>query len=342
MAVSVHKWLFGKFKDINHSRMDKHIDIIAKNSGKSKAYIKRDMAINFLTRGTGYTDYFRCDFINLSSEEKNTFVTAKTFYKILEYLNDEEYIVLLRDKLIFDELFRQYLKRDFINLRTNSKEQFNQFLQGKTTVFAKDPTGEGGHGISKITISEVESTDKLYDELKSKGQLLVEDAIIQSDDLNEINPYVVNSFRIVTLYKDGKAHIINNALRINQDDSTVIGCTNDLYLSLGADGRINSNVIDDYANVYDTHPMTGKKFADVKINGVQEAFDMVCEAAEKIPQVRYIGWDIAFSKNGPVLVEGNEYPGYGLLQFYKLKNKRTGHLKEISDVLGDEMKNIKI
>ena len=274
MAVSVHKWLLNKFRDINHSRMDKHIDIIAKNSGKSKAYIKFDIIRNFLIRGTGYTDYFRCDFINLSAKEKKTFVTAKTFYKILEYLNDEEYIVL--------------------------------------------------------------------DELKANGQLLVEEAIVQSDDLNEINPCVVNSWRVVTLYKDGKAHIINNALRINQDESNVIGCTNDLYLSLDADGRIDSNVIDDYGNVYDKHPMTGKKFSEVKIAGVREALDMVVEAAEKIPQVRYIGWDIAFSKNGPVMVEGNEYPGYGLLQFYKLKGKRTGHLKEIADVLGDEMNNIKL
>lgn len=188
----------------------------------------------------------------------------------------------------------------------------------------------------------MKDSNKLYDELKANGQLLVEEAIIQSDDLNEINPCVVNSWRVVTLYKDGKAHIINNALRINQDESNVIGCTNDLYLSLDADGRIDSNVIDDYGNVYDKHPMTGKKFSEVKIAGVREALDMVVEAAEKIPQVRYIGWDIAFSKNGPVMVEGNEYPGYGLLQFYKLKGKRTGHLKEIADVLGDEMNNIKI
>lgn len=342
MAVSVHKWLLNKFRDINHSRMDKHIDIIAKNSGKSKAYIKFDIIRNFLIRGTGYTDYFRCDFINLSAKEKKTFVTAKTFYKILEYLNDEEYIVLLRDKLVFDELFKKYLKRDFINLRTGSKEDFKKFLDGRETVFAKDPTGEGGHGISKITAADVKDSNKLYDELKANGQLLVEEAIVQSDDLNEINPCVVNSWRVVTLYKDGKAHIINNALRINQDESNVIGCTNDLYLSLDADGRIDSNVIDDYGNVYDKHPMTGKKFSEVKIAGVREALDMVVEAAEKIPQVRYIGWDIAFSKNGPVMVEGNEYPGYGLLQFYKLKGKRTGHLKEIADVLGDEMNNIKL
>ena len=65
MAVSVHKWLLNKFRDINHSRMDKHIDIIAKNSGKSKAYIKFDIIRNFLIRGTGYTDYFRFDFIKV-------------------------------------------------------------------------------------------------------------------------------------------------------------------------------------------------------------------------------------------------------------------------------------
>jgi D-alanine-D-alanine ligase-like ATP-grasp enzyme len=69
---------------------------------------------------------------------------------------------------------------------------------------------------------------------------------------------------------------------------------------------------------------------------------MCKQAAKKIPEVRYIGWDVAFTENGPVIVEGNEYPGYGLLQFYKLKNKKTGHLKEISDILGDEMKNIKL
>ena len=40
---------------------------------------------------------------------------------------------------------------------------------------------------------------------KNEEQYLVEESIVQSKDLNEINPNVVNSFRIVTLYKDGKA-----------------------------------------------------------------------------------------------------------------------------------------
>ena len=342
MAMSATKWLMNKFKDINRERLDKHIETIHKNTGKSKLYIRMDMMWNFLTRGTGYTDYFRCNFIELSSKEKDTFATAKKFYKLLAYLNSEEYLVVLNDKLIFDELFKEYLGRDFINLQISSPEQFKKFLSDKTTVFAKENHGEGGHGITKLKVSDIKDTDALYKELKEKGQLLVEDAIIQHEDLNQINPYVVCSFRIITLYKDGKAYMIANAMRINQDDAEVIGCTNDLYFSIGADGKIDSNVVDDYGNVYETHPMTGKRFADVVIHGVKEAFDMCVEAHQRIPQVRYIGWDVAFSVNGPVMVEGNEYPGYGLVQHFKLKDKRTGHLKEIADVLGDEYDQIKL
>lgn len=338
--MSVRKWIYRKIRGMDKERLNKHLDVISKNTGKSKMYIKYDIFKNFITRGSGYTDYFRGDYINLTSKEKDTFVTAKKFYKIIHYLNDQRYIVLLNDKLVFNKYFNEYIKRDYINLRESTLDEFKKFLKGKKIVFAKEPTGEGGHGISKIIVKEYD-VDKLYNKLTSNNQLLVEEEIIQSDDLNEINPNVVNSFRIITIMdKEGKVHLVNNALRINQDDAEVIGCTNDLYFSLNAEGKIDSNVIDDYGNIYDKHPLTGKKFSDVKIKGVKEAFEMCMNAHKKIPQVRYIGWDIAFTNKGPVMVEGNEYPGYGLIQHFKLKNKKEGHLKEISDILGVEINNI--
>ena len=342
MAVSVRKWLLHKFTDINKDRMKRHIDIISKKSGKSKMRIRLDIVKCFLLYGAGYTDYFRGDFINLTHEEKKTWATARRFYKLNAYLNDERYSVILEDKLIFNEMFHEYLKRDFISLRKSTPDDLRRFLEGREIVFAKASTGEGGHGIKKLRVSEISDVDALYRELCSKGQYLVEEAIVQSGDLNEINPCVVNSFRIVTIYKDTGAKVVSNALRINQDDTDVIGCTNDLYCSLSEDGTISSNVIDDYANVYESHPMTGKRFADVRIKDVKKAFEMCEEAASRIPQVRYIGWDVAFSDKGPVLVEGNEYPGYGILQFYALNGSRTGHLKEVADFLGDEYKNIRL
>lgn len=342
MALPVRKWLMRKFKDINKDRMKRHIEIIRQNSGKSKLYIRFDIAKSFFLYGAGYTDYFRGDFIHLTREEKKTWATARRFYRLNAYLNDERYSVILQDKLIFNEFFYEYLNRDFISLRKSTPEDLRCFLQGKDVVFAKASTGEGGHGIRKLRVAEITDVDALYRELCDHGQYLLEDAIIQSDDLNEINPCVVNSFRVVTIYKDTGAKVVSNALRINQDDADVIGCTNDLYCSLDEDGHISSNVIDDYAQVYTAHPMTGKVFSEVCIRDVKKAFEMCEEAASRIPQVRYIGWDVAFSDKGPVLVEGNEYPGYGILQFYALNGSRTGHLKEVADFLGDEYDRIKL
>ena len=208
-------------------------------------------------------------------------------------------------------------------------------------IFAKDPIGECGHGITKIDTTKIEDKNKLFDELIKNKQYLVEEEIIQSKELNEINPNSVSSFRIVTLVNNGQAYVIANALRVNQNNDDVIGCTNDLYFSFSEEGTIDSNVIDDYGNIYEKHPLTGKVFKEVKIEYVKMAFEMCKKAALEVQEVRYVGWDVAFSNNGPVIVEGNEYPGYGILQFYKLKNKRTGHLKDIQDIIGDEVENIK-
>ena len=336
------KRMLKKFININHEKMKKTIDIISKENKKSKLYIILDMVKNFLQRGIGYTDYFRGNYINLNKHEKDTYVTTKSFYRILNYFNNDDYITIFHDKLIFNKFFNEYIKRDFINLKNCTLEEFDSFLRKHSTVFAKNPTGEGGHGIRKINISQIKNTAELFNELKNNKQFLVEEEIIQSKELNEINPNVVNSFRVVTLVKDGKAHILNNALRVNQDTSAVIGCTNDLYFSFDENGSINSNVVDDYGNIYEKHPLTNKKFKDVQVKDVSIAFELCKKAALEIPEVRYVGWDIAFSNKGPLIVEGNEYPGYGILQFYKLKNSRYGHLKEIQDVIGDEIKNINI
>ena len=339
--ANVYKWLMRKRKGTNKERLNKMIDIMALDNHVSKTRIKLDMYFNILTRGVGYTDYFRGNYYNLTSKEKDTFVTTKSFYKLISYLNDDKYEIVLHDKILFNTIFKKYLKREFIDLRETNLDEFKIFLNSRKVVFAKDPVGYGGHGITKITVSKEKDLKKLYEKLLTQKQYLIEEEIVQSKEVNEINPNVVCSLRICTLYKDGKAYLVGNAFRINQDESEIIGCTNDLYFSLGKDGKIDSNVIDDYGKIYEEHPLTHKKFKEVKIPDVKEAFLMCQEAALKLPQVRYIGWDIAFTDNGPVMVEGNEYPGYGILQFYKLKNSKEGYLKVLGDILGDELKQIK-
>ena len=342
--MSALGWMLSKIGKHDNARVDAMVDVIAREHRVSPWRVKLDMYLNAVIHGAGFTDYFRGDYFGASAEHKRTFVTTRSFYKILAYLNDEGYANVMRDKVLFDQVFHSYLGREFINLRTADFDAFCAFVEGKDVVFAKKPAGFGGHGVSKVELAgkTVNELGAVYQGLIERDQILVEEEIVQAAEVNEINPKCVASFRVITLVKDGKAHLIGNSLRVNQNEGDVIGCAGDLYFGLEGDGHLSTHAVDDYGTIYEEHPLTGKRFEDVEISGVDKAFDICLRAALEVPQVRYVGWDIAFSENGPVLMEGNAYPGYGLVQFCKMNGRQTGHLKEIADVLGDEMADIRI
>ena len=46
----------------------------------------------------------------------------------------------------------------------------------------------------------------------------------------------------------------------------------------------------------------------------EEAIAMVKEAAKVVPEVGLVGFDIAITEKGPVMIEGNQLPGYDIYQ----------------------------
>ena len=340
--MSTFKVFANKIKEIDLERMNLLATKIAKENNKSVSYVKRDMIKNFLLYKIGYTDYFKSNYVSLTKEQKKDFLTSKNFINVLNYLNPKKYRVLTYDKLVFNKILKDYLKRDFLDVRVSSEKQIKDFIKGKETVFAKPATDFGGHGIEKINVKQIKSIKDLKQQLLSNKQYLLEDAIIQHPFINEINPYAVNTFRIITLYKDGEAHIIGNSFRIGLDENYAIQCR-DTYMRLNEDGTPACKFVDDDGVVYDKHPLTNFDFNTIKkIPYVKESFQMVKEAALLIPEVRYIGWDVAITEKGPLIIEGNEIPSYGLIQNYMLNKDNPGHLKQIRDVIGEEeFKNIK-
>lgn len=337
--MSLKRMMVDKVKAIDYDKLNKLASDIAKRNNKTVNYVKKDMIKNFIKYGIGYTDYLKGDYINLTEEQKKTFLTTKNYYKFLKYFNNDTYIATMSDKLVFNKIFKDFLGREFIDLRTTSLEDFKKFIKGKDVIFAKPPISFGGHGIEKITLKDVDNIEQLYISLREKKLNDVEEAIIQHKELDKLNPYAVNSFRIVTLVKDGKSYIVGNALRINIDDAIAIGCS-DAYMRLNEDGTISSKVVDDVANVYEEHPLAKIKFKDCKIPYVKEAYELALKAALVVPEMRYIGWDIAITPKGPVIMEGNEYPSYGLIQYYLFNDEHEGHLSTIRKVIGDELDKI--
>lgn len=331
-----------KFKEINFDRLNLLANYIAKENNKSVAYVKIDMIRNFLKYKIGYTDYFKSDYINLTKEKKKDFLTSKNYISVINYLNPKQYRVVMNDKLVFNQIYNKYLKREYLDIRRANISDIKSFLKDKKNVFLKPTTSFGGQNIEKIEVSKIKDIKLFKDNAIKKGQYLLEEEIKQHDYVNEINPNAVNTFRIITLYKDGVVYILANSFRISLDLNPAIQCR-DSYLRLDEDGKPLCKFIDDDGVIYDKHPLTGFDFNSIdKIPFVKEAYDMVKEAALLVPEIRYIGWDVAITNDGPCIIEGNEFPSYGLIQNYLLNKDNPGHLKQISDVIGDEIKNIKL
>jgi glutathione synthase/RimK-type ligase-like ATP-grasp enzyme len=58
------------------------------------------------------------------------------------------------------------------------------------------------------------------------------------------------------------------------------------------------------------HPITGTGIVGFQVPLWDESLRLTQEAAKLVPEVAYVGWDVAVTPDGPVLVEGNEFPGH--------------------------------
>ena len=81
----------------------------------------------------------------------------------------------MNDKLLFDKLFTKYLKRDIIDMRFATLDDFKKFIKDKKVLFAKPQADFGGHGIEKIVLKDVKNIEKLYKELIKKKLFVVEE-----------------------------------------------------------------------------------------------------------------------------------------------------------------------
>ncbi|MBX2853582.1 MAG: hypothetical protein KTR21_01255 [Rhodobacteraceae bacterium] len=84
------------------------------------------------------------------------------------------------------------------------------------------------------------------------------------------------------------------------------------------------------------HPETGEAIVGVTMPMWEEAVALACSAARLFPKLAIIGWDVAITADGPVIVEGNENPDHSLYQKARRKGLMTPELyKYSSEVIRD-------
>lgn len=295
----------------------------------------------FLKTGCGYSDYLNYRLYRRTKKELMEYVTIKhqdTFYEIV---SPSAYKSLFSVKPNFLKAFSQYIGREFFT--DGTVEELEGFLERNPVFMIKPYDGLAGQGVAKMTREEAGSAQALYEKLQ-KEHLFVEGYVKQNQQINCLCAASVNTIRIMTFAYNGKSRILYAAMRIgngvNHCDNFHqggMGCSLDIET-----GKLYGMAVDKDLREFECHPASGVKFDGFQLPYWEEAKKMVLEAALVSDHIHAVGWDVAFTDDGPILIEGNRRAGYDLVQVLSERGRKDIMRSCLEEINAAEGTNYKI
>ena len=326
------KYLIKRILKMDYKNMFRIAKAISKKTKKNTFMIVIDMIRCGIKYQAGYYDYQEFEFYNLNKEERKTYLTRGKNNEIVKRFNDRTSFHKFEDKAEFNSIFNKYLKRNWMVLNDNNYSDFEKFLKDNKAIIVKPIDDEGGNGVEKFVYSDDLNCKELYDKLVSNGQLLIEECIKQHEDMNVLYDKSVNTMRMFTFYKNGESFFLQAVLKIGNGGVVDNFSSGGMYTYVSDLGDVYVEAIDKDDNIYPTHPISNHKIVGFKVPMFKEAVELVKEAAKVIPEVAYVGWDVAISENGPVIVEGNCFPGVFQVK-PSLVDKKEGLIPKYNEIM---------
>ena len=223
-------------------------------------------------------------------------------------------IYFFENKETFLKRFSNYIGRTWISTQGLTFPEFSEFIQNKDKIIYK-PIYEA-QGVGIIVFDNLTDSQLIYNEIISLNQdAVLEEWIIQNEELDKIYSDAINCLRLITIYKDGKTTILTGGITWGNGkkiaNASASGIVSPVNLQTG---MLEKPAADFSGKEYTNHPITGENLLNLKIPFWVETVNMINNAASEIPEVGYIGWDIAISDKGPIIIEGNTEPGYKYYQ----------------------------
>lgn len=275
-----------------------------------------------IVHGASISDYFAYGFYKLRYNGRKEYITYRRYHIIQNKCNILSDRCLCREKNKFNELFKDFLGRAWIDINNVTENMFVSFCNQHPVIFIKEINGYRGIGTRKIETGKQDIGQIYADLVSDKGaHYIVEEQISQIQDLAEFHPWSINTIRIVTVYdtQNDQVHIMNARLRIGNKKNSV---DNFHFEGIGANINIETGIIDtvgydQYNETYIVHPLTGKQIIGFQIPYWEGCKSFVVQAARNIPTVRYIGWDIVIQAGGRfILLEGNDNADHDFQQLH--------------------------
>ena len=311
-------------KGASFEKFFKVLDNAHERSGKNKIYLFFDMLHCMKRYGAGYKDYVIFEFWNLDAKQRDTYLTRFRSKKLMMFMNDHSYAHIFNNKNEFNKVFKDFIGRECLDLETATDEEVKHFFDTRKKIFAKMKDLSCGIGCELLETEKFADSDAFLSYIKEKHFATIEDVIENHPDVAKMYPYSVNTMRMMTMIDaKGEPHVIYAVFKMGRDGRVVdnYGLHGPVDLETGEFLYPAHSGDTTAGKHYTEHPNTHQPLIGYHVPYMKEAVQMVKKAALVLPQMRYIGWDVAITPNGPAIIEGNNYCAH---DFWQLPGQTPG------------------
>ena len=310
-------YFFKRLVKMDWKAMWKTTALLKERSGKPRIWLLCDMLHCAVKYNAGYIDYKIAQMYKLNDAQRRTMITRGISNGIVRRMNPKSYWHFFDDKTEFNALFKQWIPRKWLLINDATTAESVADMMTLPSLIGKPLEGSSGQGIYKYTPEDwAQGAEAFLARLKADGIGILEEIVIQHPEMARMCPTSVNTCRIATLLGDKAEGIVYGFLRIGNgkvmDNVDCGGMAARIDLE---SGKLLTVGADKAGNTYTQHPMTGTDIIGFTIPYWEEAKAMCMEAARKVPQMRFIAWDVAITPDGPTFIEGNSFPSHAVPQF---------------------------
>lgn len=305
---------------------------VADEARKPRIVILADMIWCSIVYQAGYLDYQEFDFHLLNRAQRGTWITGGKANAIVVRHNQREHRGVFIDKVRFNAAFGRWLGREWMDVRDGDADRLREFVQRSGAVMVKVTDSLSGHGIEKVTAGQVDDWPGLHARLLQRKQYLVEQFIAQHPDMASLAPASVNTLRMITFLKGDTVHVLEGVLKIGNGADVDNYGQGGMYTLLDEHGVARYPAFDKHSRTYATHPMTGTAIVGFQVPLYHEVVAMLHEVGRVVPEIPYVGWDVAIGPDAPLLIEGNYNTGVFQMK-PSLTGERIGLLPRFREVI---------
>ena len=161
-----------------------------------------------------------------------------------------------------------------------------------------------GTGIQKMKACGYETLKQILKDYEEGA--VMEGLIQQNEAMAAVNPSSANTVRVTTFIADGKVHILHPFALFGRKGHVVNnGSQGGIICKLDAERGVVVACCDKHGRPFEVHPDSGISLIGFQVPHWDEAKSLAVELAGVLPQCRYVGWDLAYTDGGWVMVEGN-------------------------------------